>query len=71
VTARIAAGECGIAGLMLESFLVAGAQSLGDKLVHGQSVTDPCMDFAATANLLAGLSAAKGRCGPPSFEAQR
>jgi len=71
VTARIAAGECGIAGLMLESFLVAGAQPLTNELVYGQSVTDPCMDFAATADLLAGLSAAKGRCGRRSCGAQR
>lgn len=60
VTARIAAGERGIAGLMLESFLVAGAQSLGGKLVYGQSVTDRCMDFNTTAALLAGLYAVMG-----------
>ncbi|MBO0881969.1 MAG: 3-deoxy-7-phosphoheptulonate synthase [Mycobacterium sp.] len=59
VTARIAAGERGITGLMLESFLVAGAQPLSDELVYGQSVTDPCMDFATTADLLLRLSAAK------------
>ncbi|RAU96224.1 3-deoxy-7-phosphoheptulonate synthase [Mycobacterium colombiense] len=58
VTARIAAGERGIAGLMLESFLVAGAQSLGGELVYGQSVTDRCMDFTTTAGLLADLYAA-------------
>lgn len=60
VTARIAAGERGIAGLMLESFLVAGAQSLGGELVYGQSVTDRCMDFSTTAGLLADLYAAMG-----------
>lgn len=60
VTARIAAGERGIAGLMLESFLVAGAQSLGGELVYGQSVTDRCMDFTTTAGLLADLYAAMG-----------
>ncbi|PQM47787.1 Phospho-2-dehydro-3-deoxyheptonate aldolase, Phe-sensitive [Mycobacterium talmoniae] len=60
VTHRIAAGEGGITGLMLESFLVAGAQPLGADLVYGQSVTDQCMDFATTAELLAGLYAAKG-----------
>ncbi|OBJ06144.1 3-deoxy-7-phosphoheptulonate synthase [Mycobacterium sp. 1165196.3] len=60
VTARIAGGERGIAGLMLESFLVAGAQSLGGELVYGQSVTDRCMDFTTTAGLLADLYAAMG-----------
>ncbi|OBH43397.1 3-deoxy-7-phosphoheptulonate synthase [Mycobacterium mantenii] len=60
VTARIAAGERGIAGLMLESFLVAGAQSLGGELVYGQSVTDQCMDFRTTAGLLSDLYAAMG-----------
>lgn len=47
-------------GLMLESFLVAGAQPLGGELTYGQSVTDECMDFATTARLLAGLYAAMG-----------
>ncbi|CAN5138519.1 3-deoxy-7-phosphoheptulonate synthase [soil metagenome] len=56
---RIAAGERGISGLMLESFLVAGAQSLGGDLVYGQSVTDKCMDFATTADVLARLHDAK------------
>lgn len=60
VTARIAAGERGIAGLMLESFLVAGAQSLSGELTYGQSVTDACMDFNTTAGLLAQLYAALG-----------
>ncbi|MCV7030242.1 3-deoxy-7-phosphoheptulonate synthase, partial [Mycobacterium sherrisii] len=61
VCARIAAGEPAISGLMLESFLVAGAQSVsGGELVYGQSVTDQCMDFSTTANLLASLYAAKG-----------
>ncbi|GBE65354.1 phospho-2-dehydro-3-deoxyheptonate aldolase [Mycobacterium sp. MFM001] len=61
LTARIAAGERGIAGLMMESFLVAGAQPLSAELVYGQSVTDPCMDLPTTADILAGLYAAKGR----------
>ena len=56
---RIASGERGISGLMLESFLVAGAQSLGGELVYGQSVTDKCMDFGVTAEVLAHLHRAK------------
>ena len=53
-----------IAGIMLESFLVGGAQSLDvDKvaagqaeLTYGQSVTDACMDWAITADVLANLA---------------
>ena len=38
---RIAAGEKGISGLMIESFLEAGAQSVeAEELTYGQSVTD-------------------------------
>jgi 3-deoxy-7-phosphoheptulonate synthase len=55
IAARIASGERGISGLMLESFLVAGAQPVDGPLVYGQSVTDKCMDFATTAEVLARL----------------
>ena len=61
IAERIAAGERGISGLMLESFLVAGAQSIGGELVYGQSVTDKCMDFGTTAEVLARLHDAKCR----------
>ena len=40
---------------MLESNLVAGTQTLSgsrESLVYGQSITDQCMDWAATENLL-------------------
>jgi 3-deoxy-7-phosphoheptulonate synthase len=60
VIGRIAAGERGIGGLMLESFLVAGAQSLSGELMYGQSVTDQCMDFRTTADLLGNLYTALG-----------
>jgi 3-deoxy-7-phosphoheptulonate synthase len=59
IAVRIAAGERGISGLMLESFLVAGAQPVTGDLVYGQSVTDACMDFTTTAGVLARLHAAK------------
>jgi 3-deoxy-7-phosphoheptulonate synthase len=61
LAARIANGEKGISGLMLESFLVAGAQPVGAHLVYGQSVTDKCMDFSTTAAILARLHDAKGQ----------
>ena len=62
VAKQIAEGNEHIAGVMLESFLVAGAQTLdqanpGD-LVYGQSVTDACMDIDTTVDLLSELAAA-------------
>ncbi|MDZ7928774.1 3-deoxy-7-phosphoheptulonate synthase [Rhodococcus sp. NPDC076796] len=62
VAARVAAGEHGIVGLMLESFLVAGRQDLElghrDELVYGQSITDACLDWDTTATQLDTLAAA-------------
>jgi 3-deoxy-7-phosphoheptulonate synthase len=63
-SAGAAAGA--IAGVMLESFLVGGAQNLDvnavtgsgrDGLVYGQSVTDACMDWDVTASVLGQLAA--------------
>lgn len=59
IAARIRGGEKGISGIMLESFLVAGAQQPGPgPLVYGQSVTDKCMDFATTDSVLHDLATA-------------
>ncbi|GAA1729691.1 3-deoxy-7-phosphoheptulonate synthase [Isoptericola hypogeus] len=60
IAGRLAEGEQGITGLMMESFLVAGAQKPGplDSLVYGQSVTDSCVDWDTTAELLGTLAAA-------------
>ncbi|TWF93864.1 3-deoxy-7-phosphoheptulonate synthase [Saccharopolyspora dendranthemae] len=62
VVARIASGEPGIAGLMLESFLIAGRQDLelgnAYRLTYGQSITDPCLDWPTTTSLLHRLAAA-------------
>src|ERR1700727_1457561 len=57
---QIAAGEQGLAGVMLESFLEAGRQEPGslDGLVYGQSITDACMDVDTTVGVLNGLAAA-------------
>ena len=57
---QIAAGERGVAGVMLESFLVEGRQEPGEPgtLVYGQSVTDACMDMETTAAVLRSLAAA-------------
>jgi 3-deoxy-7-phosphoheptulonate synthase len=60
IAERLAAGERGISGLMMESFLEAGAQKPGplDTLTYGQSVTDKCMDWGTTEGLLRDLAAA-------------
>ncbi len=68
VAAQIAAGDRRIVGLMLESNLVAGAQKLlpGRELVYGQSITDACMDWKQTRELLSELAHAVriGRLAP-------
>jgi 3-deoxy-7-phosphoheptulonate synthase len=60
IAEQVADGERAIAGVMLESFLIAGRQEPGDPagLVYGQSVTDACMDFSATESVLETLAAA-------------
>jgi len=57
---QVAAGEAGLTGVMLESFLAEGRQEPGPPatLTYGQSVTDACMDLGATAAVLDGLAAA-------------
>jgi len=47
-----------VVGLMLESHLVAGAQKLqpGKPLVYGQSITDACMGWDTTVELLQDLA---------------
>jgi len=48
-------GTRGIIGAMLESNLVAGAQAMPespDALTYGQSITDPCIDWATTEELV-------------------
>jgi 3-deoxy-7-phosphoheptulonate synthase len=57
---QIAAGEPGLVGVMLESFLEAGRQEPGplDGLVYGRSVTDGCMDVDTTVGVLNGMAAA-------------
>jgi 3-deoxy-7-phosphoheptulonate synthase len=60
IGAQIAAGERGIAGVMVESFLVGGRQDLVDpsRLVYGQSVTDACIGWDDTVTVLQGLATA-------------
>jgi 3-deoxy-7-phosphoheptulonate synthase len=57
IGAQVAAGSEAIVGVMLESFLVGGRQSLGSPLTYGQSITDACMDWDTTVEVLDGLAA--------------
>ncbi|MBP3195237.1 MAG: 3-deoxy-7-phosphoheptulonate synthase [Cardiobacteriaceae bacterium] len=54
VMAQIAAGEENVVGLMLESNLNAGSQSLSDSkdLQYGVSITDACIDWQSTEKLI-------------------
>ena len=54
---QIRNGETAIRALMLESHLKAGRQNLGDhKLEYGQSITDACLGFEETVDLLRRLA---------------
>ncbi len=56
-----AGGDTSIIGAMLESNLVAGAQKFPqplDRLVYGQSITDACIDWEMTEELLRQAAAA-------------
>jgi 3-deoxy-7-phosphoheptulonate synthase len=67
IAARIGHGERRIAGVMVESNLVAGRQDRvpGKPLVYGQSVTDACLGWDASVTILERLAAgvAKRRAG--------
>lgn len=60
LAARIAAGEPGIAGLMMESFIEGGNQPAGplDTLVYGRSITDRCISWPDIEALLRDLARA-------------
>jgi 3-deoxy-7-phosphoheptulonate synthase len=60
---QIAGGEQRIVGVMVESHLVAGRQNLepGKPLTFGQSITDACLGWDDSVNLLQGLADAVKR----------
>jgi 3-deoxy-7-phosphoheptulonate synthase len=60
LASQIAAGNRGITGLMMESFLEDGRQDYGKGtgLVYGQSVTDACMGWERTQPLFGMLAEA-------------
>ncbi len=71
LAAPVRAGRPGIAGVMLESFLVPGRQSIDEPtLTYGQSVTDACLGWEETATTLELLARAvagrRGSAPPPA-----
>ena len=58
VATQIAAGSTDIFGIMLESHLVEGRQDLveGKELTYGQSITDACISWEKTEEILAELA---------------
>ncbi len=58
IASRVGAGERGILGIMMESFLVGGHQDPAplDQLVYGQSVTDACVPWDRTEQVLRKLA---------------
>jgi 3-deoxy-7-phosphoheptulonate synthase len=63
---QVASGGSEIVGIMLESFLVAGRQEFEvgreDHLEFGQSITDACLGWDATVDVLNELANAVARC---------
>jgi 3-deoxy-7-phosphoheptulonate synthase len=59
VAGQVAAGSRSLLGVMVESHLVAGRQALelgGKGLRYGQSITDACVDFETTEQMLEELA---------------
>ncbi len=55
VAQQVARGELGIIGIMIESFLMEGRQEFPG-LVYGQSITDPCIGWTTTVDVLQELA---------------
>ncbi|MEO8598945.1 MAG: 3-deoxy-7-phosphoheptulonate synthase AroG [bacterium] len=60
IAQQIAAGDHRIVGVMVESYLVAGRQDMtpGKELTYGQSITDGCINWEESVQLLNGLAEA-------------
>ncbi|GLQ51035.1 3-deoxy-7-phosphoheptulonate synthase [Dyella flava] len=60
VAAQLEAGESRIQGVMVESHLLAGRQDLvpGGELIYGQSITDGCIGWGTTVQVLERLAKA-------------
>ncbi len=56
IAAQVAAGNRAIQGVMVESFLVEGRQDQSDHMTYGQSITDGCLGWDQTVELLGTLA---------------
>jgi 3-deoxy-7-phosphoheptulonate synthase len=58
VGSQIAAGNCAITGVMIESHIHEGNQTIGNgsNLAYGVSVTDACVGWDETVEMLTDLS---------------
>ena len=73
VSEQVAAGSQHIMGVMIESHLVAGKQSIPKdlkNLVYGQSITDACVDIETTEKMLAMLADAVKKSGGVTVSSQ-
>jgi 3-deoxy-7-phosphoheptulonate synthase len=60
IAAQVADGDHALVGVMLESFIVGGRQDLedGQTFIYGQSITDACMSWETTVDVLDELAGA-------------
>ena len=60
ICAQLTSGERRITGVMIESNLIEGNQTMKNKtdLIYGQSITDACLNWKDTENCLESLSKA-------------
>jgi 3-deoxy-7-phosphoheptulonate synthase len=63
VAEQLRSAQGNVLGVMIESHLVAGKQSLSDDLTYGQSITDACICWDDTVELLDQLASANARSG--------
>jgi 3-deoxy-7-phosphoheptulonate synthase len=57
------AGNDGLRGLMIESHLSGGRQDVGEEMRYGVSITDACLGFEETGELLLELAAKLAQTG--------
>jgi 3-deoxy-7-phosphoheptulonate synthase len=60
IAGQVETGESRVIGVMVESHLIGGRQELrpGQSMVYGQSITDGCLDWASSVELLDRLAEA-------------
>jgi len=65
IAQQVEAGNRNVMGVMLESFLVGGAQPVGPRsgLTYGQSITDACLSWSSTVPVLERLASARRKRG--------